>query len=188
MIYDKVIDKEYQDNLEDTMTTLSFPWFYNKWVDQYPTRYHGVNIPDDNIVDSFQFSHLFYHSGAAMPTYNLVEPLIRNVTARLNIGHYHIDRVKANLTTKHDFSPEKYQIPHVDTTPPCRSIIYYVNDSDGDTVMFNERCGETFNKFTIKKQSKPVKGSIFAFDGSHYHAGRFPRENKTRIVINIILK
>jgi len=181
MIIENIINKEYQDNLEDTMTSLSFPWFFNKWVDE-------LKFEDYNICNSFQFSHIFYDSGAAMPTYNMVQPLIKTVTERLRISHCHIVRVKANLTTKHSFRPEQYQVPHVDTTPPCRSIIYYVNNSDGDTVMFNERCDEPWNRFSIKQESTPTKGSIFAFDGVQYHAGRFPREHETRIVINIVLK
>ncbi len=182
MIIENIIDKQYQHNLENTMTSLAFPWFFNKWVDEY-----NLPVEDDNVINSFQLSHVFYDAGASMPTYNLVEPLIKRIVHQCNISRYHIVRVKANLTTQHNFGL-KYQVPHVDTTPPCRSIIYYVNHSDGDTVLFNERLGQNFNKFTIKQESSPVKGSIFSFDGSHYHAGRFPTAHKTRIVINIVLK
>lgn len=183
MKLDNVIDKQYQDNLENTMTSLAFPWFFNKWVDEY-----DLPFKDENVVNSFQLSHVFYDAGASMPTYNLVQPLLKRITEKLNINHYNVVRVKANLTTKHNFAIQKYQVPHVDTTPPCRTIIYYVNDSDGDTVLFNERCGSKFDRFTIKEESKPVKGSIFAFDGWYYHAGRFPKDNETRMVINIVLK
>jgi hypothetical protein len=183
MILENIIDKQYQDNLENTMTSLSFPWFFNKWIDEY-----DLPFEDHRVINSFQLSHVFYDSGASMPTYNMVQPLIKRITEKLNIRQYHLVRVKANLTTKHNFAMQKYQIPHVDTDPPCRSIIYYVNNSDGDTVVFNERVGTKFGRFTIKEESKPVKGSIFSFDGSHYHAGRFPTDNDTRIVINIVLK
>lgn len=188
MVIRDIIDKEHQLQIEDVMTSLSFPWFFNKWVDQYPTRYHSVNILDSNIFNSFQFSHVFYDNGAAMPTYNMVEPLLSAIISKHNIRHHNVLRVKANLTTAHEVSPEKYQIPHVDTSPPCRTFIYYVNDSDGETVLFNETVNDNFDKFTIKELSEPIRGSVLSFDGSHYHAGRYPRNTSKRIVINFVIR
>lgn len=180
----QVISKDYQIHLEDAMTSLAFPWFYNKWVDKYDTTLCG----DENVVDSFQFSHVFYDNGVALPTYNLVQPLLEAIANKANISHYNIVRVKANLTTNHNFPSDSYQIPHVDTSPPSRTFIYYVNDSDGDTVLFNERVGDKFDKFTIKEESSPIRGNVFGFDGSHYHAGRFPALNPNRIVINFVIR
>ena len=42
-----LINKDYQHQLEDTMTSLSFPWFFNKWVDEYP-----FNFKDENVVEN----------------------------------------------------------------------------------------------------------------------------------------
>ena len=184
MIIENVIDKQYQDELEDIMSSLVFPWFLNKWVDEY----HSFDFKDDNISNSFQFSHVFYDNGASMPTYNLVEPLLKKITEAHNIKHYTVVRVKANLTTSHSFSNNCYQVPHVDTSPPCRTFVYYVNDSDGDTILFNERVGDKLLGFTKREECTPRKGRVFSFDGSHYHAGRFPVNTKYRIVINFVIR
>lgn len=188
MILDDVVSKEYQDQLEDLMTSLAFPWFYNKWVDKYPTRYFSVDCDESKIANSFQLSHVFFDNGAAMPTYNSVEPLVNAVIEKANISFCRVLRVKANLTTAHDFPQESYQVPHVDTSPPCRTFVYYVNDSDGDTVLFNEKVGDDISEFTISETCAPKKGRVFGFDGARYHAGRFPNKSKTRIVINIVLR
>lgn len=176
------LSKQYEDQLEDIMSSLAFPWFMNKWVDEY-------NFPfkDENVVNSYQFSHVFYDNGAAMPTYNLVQPLLDSIVKNAGISRYNIVRVKANLTTAHDFSPLHYQAPHVDTDPPSRTFVYYVNDSDGDTVLFNERLGDRFDRFTIKERFTPKKGSLFSFDGSHYHAGQYPTTGY-RMVINFVIR
>lgn len=188
MIIDDIVSKADQDNIEDCMTSLMFPWFFNKWVDKYPTRYFSTECDESKISDSFQFSHVFYDNGASMPTYNMVEPIVNNIIQRINVPRCTVLRVKANLTTTHSFSDDQYQVPHVDTSPPCRTFVYYVNDSDGDTVLFNEKVGDKFTEFTIKETCSPRKGRVFGFDGAHYHAGRFPKQNKNRIVINIVLR
>ena len=59
------------------------------------------------------------------------------------------------------------------------SIIYYINDSDGDTVIYN-------NKKLVK--TKPEAGKILMFDGSLYHASSKPIKNKIRKVVNINFK
>lgn len=178
----QVIAKQYQDHLEDIMSSLAFPWFVNKWVDEYTFPFSDLNVKE-----SYQFSHTFYDNGASMPTYNLVQPLLDSIIKSAGVSQYNIVRVKANLTTPHNYSPLHYQVPHVDTDPPSRTFVYYVNDSDGDTVLFNERLGDKFDKFTVKERSVPTKGDAYSFDGLHYHAGQFPTENY-RMVINFVIR
>ena len=71
--------------------------------------------------------------------------------------------------------------------------VYYVNDSDGDTVVFNQ----TFNdvsvensaafasqdRFTIAGRVAPRKGTMMSFDGAHYHASMHPMKAAKRIAI-----
>lgn len=178
----QVINKQYQDQLEDIMSSLAFPWFANKWVDDY-----SFPFSDLNVRESFQFSHTFYDNGASMPTYNLVQPLLDSIIKKAGVSRYTIVRVKANLTTQHQFGNNHYQVPHVDTDPPSRTFVYYVNDSDGDTILFNERLGDKFDKFTVKERCSPKKGDVYSFDGSHYHAGQFPTD-KYRMVINFVIR
>lgn len=182
MLLDQVIDEKYQNHLEDIMSSLAFPWFMNKWVDEY-----SFDFKDENVVDSFQLSHTFYDNGASMPTYNLVQPLLDSIVKKAGISRYTIVRVKANLTTQHQLPSTHYQTPHVDTDPPSRTFVYYVNDSDGDTVLFNERLGDRFSEFTVRDRCSPKKGRVFSFDGNHYHAGQYP-STKYRMVINFVIR
>jgi len=55
-------------------------------------------------------------------------------------------------------------------------VLYYVNDSDGDTVFFNKQ-----NE--IVKSVSPKKGRVVAFDGSIYHGGGIPKKGP-RCAIN----
>jgi hypothetical protein len=83
--------------------------------------------------------------------------------------------------------------PHVDFYEPHLVGLYYVNDSDGDTVVFNETCDKvgleqsvTYanqGKFTELARIAPKKGRMVFFDGTHYHASMHPRSHPQRIVV-----
>ena len=66
--------------------------------------------------------------------------------------------------------------PHTDSKVPHWVCLYYVNDSDGDTVFFDDDNNE------IKRVS-PKKGRIAFFDGSILHCGT-PSDTRSRAVIN----
>jgi len=89
-----------------------------------------------------------------------------------------------------------FSLPHIDNdqslgihtdlktiegeTIPHWVCLYYVNDSDGDTIFFDNNNNE------IKRVS-PKKGRIVFFDGSVNHVGSYPTKNE-RIGVNINFK
>ena len=56
-------------------------------------------------------------------------------------------------------------------------IIYYVNDSDGDTCIFD-------NEGKVQHRISPKKGRFLVFDGNRKHAGSHPYHANYRVVIN----
>ena len=60
--------------------------------------------------------------------------------------------------------------------------LYYVCDSDGDTVIYNET--EQSETYTIKSSITPKQGRMVIFDGSLYHAAEQPINSNTRCVVN----
>ena len=83
-------------------------------------------------------------------------------------------RARADMTMA---SPNNYQHPpHVDFVYKNISTIFYVNDSDGDTILYKNK--KVFKKIT------PVKNSLLIFDGDILHTGCSPTKYKNRILIN----
>ena len=70
--------------------------------------------------------------------------------------------------------------PHVDIYLPHWVFLYYVNDSEGDTVFYNDSGDE------IKRVS-PKKGRVAFFNGEIYHSATKPK-SQSRAVININFK
>src|SRR5262249_35118491 len=91
-------------------------------------------------------------------------------------------RVKANLLTRTALEARPFS-PHVDVPFPHWVMIYYVNASDGDTLIFDKTFPDREDAAILHAVS-PKKGRAIMFDGRHYHCGACPTRHDTRIVFN----
>ena len=100
-------------------------------------------------------------------------------------------RIKVNMLLNHSkvTSNNQNNVAHIDNKYfNSYSGIYYVNDSDGDTLIFNEEASSLDknkeNDLTILEKVSPKKGRLVLFNGKKIHAGAFPVEYHNRIVLN----
>ena len=81
---------------------------------------------------------------------------------------------------------------HIDATIPHLVVLYYVIDSDGDTLLTElqhqpgqaEKIDQHVESHKIITRVTPKQGRAVLFDGSIYHTAEQPRQNM-RCVINI---
>ena len=199
-----LIPKTYQKDLLALFTSNEFPWFYQKG-----TIYTNKNISlqesfgnhiclDKNTTDSQQFVHVFVSDGKANSSlYSVVKPILYFIEQQ-GIDCTRLRRIKANMLLQDTSFPENhYNIPHVDSpntecTKDIKSLIYYVNDSDGDTVLFNERIVFPFmgspDQLTVNHRVTPKAGSCILFNAHTYHASTPPKVNINRMVINFLFE
>jgi hypothetical protein len=88
---------------------------------------------------------------------------------------------------------DKIDKPHVDGYHHHMVCIYYVNDSDGDTVIFNKQSGNYVfdtqlkelkpNDLPILQTITPKKGRCVIFNGKFFHASTQPTTG-VRCIIN----
>jgi len=93
-------------------------------------------------------------------------------------------RIKANILNKTD-KQDHIHPPHVDMTTPHMVLLYYVNDSDGDTVIFNQKYSAESSSLTVNRRISPKAGAAILFDGLTYHSSSSPQYAEERIVLNI---
>lgn len=81
---------------------------------------------------------------------------------------------------------------HIDAPTPHTVLLYYVSDSDGDTILYKERAdsltylaGAYPDSFTIDTRVTPKKGRAVIFDGLQFHSVSSPKEYLKRPIINI---
>jgi hypothetical protein len=183
-VYDDLVPLETQIEIERIMGGPGFFWllFPGDKNGTLEENYHGDDIilkEDPRVREYVTFGHNFLKDGRlTSPTATLVYSMFQKFCKDAGIEQSRIGRIKANLQTQCNFSHEYFfNTPHVDRLESHTVAIYYVNDSDGDTTIFD-------NDGNIIQTVSPRRGRFLVFDGSYFHAGRHPILADKRIIIN----
>jgi hypothetical protein len=185
---DDLVPPSVADAIEREMASPRFPWFYYANVnygDTPPTDRPGAYPQDDpRFEDSFGFSSLLF------PGFEPTSPWLEHpkivfeaFTKRHGLAPKQMVRIKANLLVRSAIPNPRPFTPHVDLPQPHWVMIYYVNDSDGDTVILDKTHPDWQNAAVLHTVS-PKKGRAVLFDGRHYHCGTSPARHDVRIVLN----
>jgi len=176
-VIENFLEKEQQDFLENLLIfSRKVPYYYSNFTTE------KISFHTDQVKDTSQFVHGFVNYNKKISTkWEHVEHIITKLSSLLNEDMY-IIRFKANITyPQQDYEKDWFNGPHIDTPfKEAISVIYYVNDSDGDTVFFNE-------KNEIYKAVSPKKGTLVYFNNDIKHSGKLPFENNLRVLLNISL-
>ena len=164
------VKKKIQDKIENLLLNDYFDWYYNP-----STSYDALH---KNMPDTFQFTHTFINDETKKQSGAL--PYVLELFNEFKLGKYKkFDRIKANFTTN-NIKMKGHQHIHYDyPRKGMKSLLYYVNDSDGDTIFFDNKKNEI-------GRVKPKRGLGLLFDSNIYHAGCNPVNSDKRIVINFI--
>lgn len=181
IIIDDAVDKETQDMIEKNIFSPETQWTLGRTVfshsDPSLTEYakkYGMNFTKSlcRSNDNFSVNNLNFY---AAPLKNL------------NIEKLLTARIQLQLPV---ISEKYFGSPHLDGTRPFpyKVAVYYVNDSDGDTVLFKETLNEVDptnmnREFTIEQTISPKKGRLIIFDGDVYHSAGKPKTD-IRCIIN----
>jgi hypothetical protein len=134
---------------------------------------------------------LFLEGGKRSQFFDVVFPFFYFLEEKTGIRLAAIERIKANMLLRSSAAgvgDDAYNTPHIDIPDAgFKSLIYYVKDSDGDTVLFNETVRDK-KDLTVAKRVTPRKGKAVVFDSNRWHASSNPRQNQNRIVLNFIFQ
>lgn len=144
------------------------------------------DIKDDNYFDDEQLEcwvKLHNNLNLDYSHYYLLPLQIGCLDLRRKFNLENLYRAKLNITLNSTSSSLKTNPPHIDGpyVKPYFIAIYYVNNSDGNTIIYE---GEKLNNLTPIKEIEPKKGRLILFDGSKYHSASHPTHTKKRIIIN----
>ena len=195
VVIDNIVSTEKADAWEKHVTNNNFAWYLLRDID--PSKILGKSnhrtAYDNNTINTAQFTHdLYNENDDGSYQYQYAKELIDECCKKFEIVPYYF-RLKFNLlTNNYLMTKDKYNTPHIDNKyVNSYSMIYYVNDSDGDTIIFNETCNdETMtrpDKLTIKQRIEPKKNRAVLFRGNYFHTSSNPMNNETRIVLNVNL-
>ncbi len=167
------IKKNVADNLEQLICSDVFPWYFNNET----VGNDKGKINHNENYDGFQFVHGLYRN--QVPTSPFFNDIIPVLTSFKQLQFEYFKRIKLNLNLK---SHNEYvHLPiHIDIEHSIfTSMIYYVNDSDGDTLFFDKQNN-------IIERVSPEKGKVIYFKSNIPHAAENPVKNIKRIIINFL--
>ena len=177
-IYDNFLTKSYHKEIKDILTSADFPWFYIS------------NISDDTDTREFKDEYGFFHllindKGQSNSNYtSFFKPMLYQIMDITNTNK--ILKARCDMTTNKGV--EKVHDTHIDfpNQTTNKSVIFYVNETDGDTILYNERYTDDFkNKTqTIMKKVEPKENRLLTFEGDLLHTGSSPINYANRILIN----
>jgi hypothetical protein len=175
---DSLLPVEFATHIRDLLLSDNFPWYWNE-----RTLEEGEST--DYTKATHQFTHVFWKGGQENSNCNYIPQEITKVfTDKLGLRVQHFIRTKANLLcTLGDVDVDQQHEIHNDIYEGERvySIVYYVGESDGDTIMYSNSGDEIY-----KAQHKD--NSAIIFNSLTMHRGSLPRKHKRRVVINIVFQ
>jgi len=171
-VLDDVIPEHLQDFYELSILGRSGDRSMHPTI---PLKVKYENTAIEQSYAPMSFVHVLKSSNVLsehLPNFDLIPKLVCG-----HIGKHLRDVLVGRIfiVMPYDTTLENYA-PHVDLPFDHLVVLYYVNDSDGDTVFFNKQ-----NE--IVKSVSPKKGRVVAFDGSIYHGGGIPKKGP-RCAIN----
>ena len=185
-VCDDLFDSETQNQIEDQVLTGGFWKFSLKSCNKV---YEECRFVEDD--SQFVCTYKDHNKEEIYFDYNPFQQYAKKLFYSTKVW-----RCKANIIfqkkSKLFENKRKVNHPHVDLFRPHTTMLYYINDSDGDTVIYEQRHpGDNVsrhpNALIEVERITPKKGRIVLFDGLHYHTASSPRKTRFRAVINFNL-
>jgi len=187
VVIDDIIDLEYQEGIkgillgDDYFKGRPFPWFYTEDVT-------GAGDKDSQHRAALGHEYVYLEDNGDVKVishfHNMFLPMLKEVIRRVGVKQEDagILQGRSFLQLPSNIQREDVDTPHIDIFDRKHLVaLYYVCDSDGDTIIYNERSkAETF---TIKRRVTPKQGRVVIFDGTLYHTAEQPLHS-TRCVVN----
>lgn len=163
IIKDDIISQQYQNHIQNIITNTEFPWAFLQDVTNY--------VPKTSVVNP-AFSHIVFYENNISRYYDVFHSLLLTICDKLNIQILNLYRIRIGcLLRSNDNSSPCF---HTDFDIEHKTLLYYVNTSDGDTLVEN---GDEYAKIT------PKSGRVLLFNGSKLHASSNPIISPYRFVV-----
>jgi len=173
----KFLNKEEINIIQNNILDINFPWFYHqssttKDCPVYThTLVHRYDIEkEDPIVNSKVFS--------------IFENIVLRFCKKQKIKFKKFTRAAINSIS---FNKIKTVAAHIDHDFKHKVIMVYLNNTDGDTIIYDKKFNGkdriiSSSKLNIFKKIKPELYKVVCWNGDYYHAATYPKTNNRRVV------
>ena len=187
-VIDDFIEKEYQEQIKNVLLgsepfdNKEFPWYFIEDVTE-------TGDPDSQHRPAMSHQYVEYVDDGdptgtiASDFHDMFIPMLQSAAFKFRMRYVNALQGRSFL----QFPTNKkmtVDLPHIDIYSRKHLVcLYYVCDSDGDTVIYNEREENKEQKYTIKQTVTPKQGRVVLFDGWLMHTAEQPI-NSVRCIVN----
>ena len=170
---DDFLSPRYHEAILEYVNSPFVEWFFNKDITGETNPQLGNHGFTRNIWTPFD--------RCRDPHDNFLLPLFFQISDIIPVKNEMV-RARIDMTL---YNPEGHQHkPHVDDKDTEHwAAIYYVNDSDGDTILYNEKAPHE-GELTVMDRITPKANRLLIFDGATIHTGHSPSHHANRVIIN----
>ena len=176
-IFDNIISKSEQDKFENHLYSLDFPWFYVR----------DIALKDNQTQKRPGFTHSFQKFGKVNSEgFDFIKKISQSVNKKLknDLKEYHTRSflqlpLNENYLFKNSKTKHLEDTPHLDLWIPHTVYLYYINDCDGDTIIYDYKSKHkddipNYEQIKVLKKVTPKKGRVVVFDGMYWHSSSQP--------------
>ena len=184
-VFDDIISKDYQNKIKSILVGETryneddFPWYY---IDDITS----AGDYENQKRGAFGHDYEHYEEGIESDFHFLFIDLIKNSCSKLNIKEVDVLQGRSFLQLPTNIKKEDVDTPHTDMSVQHFVMLYYVCDSDGDTIIYNEKVISE-KGLTVQKKVTPKQGRVVLFNGAYYHTAQQPNHN-LRCIVNYDLR
>jgi hypothetical protein len=195
IILDNALPLSVFRNIKDQVFDASFPWYFTKTTEK--------NITES--INTTSFAHVCFMNTGVMTLNGSI--LTTNISDDCKKSLFIISRklnfeIKSIIRSRFGLLQPKPQgkyinFPHIDFIKNNFTGLLYFNNSDGETIVYNEKYDINSNmnsmeyyenilkkNVTIKQKIECKENRFIMFDGFHYHSSVSPTNVSRRIVLN----
>ena len=183
IVIDDFVSLKYQEKIKHELLGLdnNFPWYYVEDV---------TSAGDFDSQHRAGFGHqyvIFYENNTSeieSVYHHLFTPMLSKACQHLKMPQTEVIQGRSFLQLPlRNVDTSVVDTPHIDIDEGDEHIVvlYYVVDSDGDTIIYNERTESS--SYTEKQRVSPKQGRTVIFEGGQYHTAAQPTKG-TRCIVN----
>jgi len=190
IILDDLIEEELQNQIEDSMFDCLWTYTSDNVLGSKTSEkeYRKFLNPFQYDISPTFVANIA--SSANKKIYDKALPVVKKGCDKINFNIEKIERFIAGIhATIRD--KQRHNTIHTNRDIPHLVMLYYVNDSDGDTILYDKTLKDIpfeidypddYCKLNITHRISPKKGRILFFDGSVYHSPSTPTKSMRCII------
>jgi hypothetical protein len=189
---ENIVDENFKNKIKRILFDKNFRWLY-----QDSTIKNFAKIDDSSNImhfeDTVHFTHiLFEDTHVESDSIEFVQKILNNLNDQENILCTTLISAKCNVLSKGNDVSDLYYTPYANVRnilgENIYTLIYYVNDCDGDSIIFNEAHSTEPIELTVAHTQTPREGCAILFKGNTYNSSKLPTNEEGKATITIIFE